>query len=619
MGVEEKFMSLRKFIYREIERRSFRSKQFAIVISDYFIAAIFLQLSSFGQVAALTTFAALAIPLLLIGIFALARVYSYIPSFFGLFEARKILVLILSFLLAVTIAFKIELSLMWVLYCLLFIVMLLTIRFGVANWRQLLLGKFRKRDKAFIFGAGTAGIQLLRSLRLSGTTEIIPVGFIDDHPSKLGLTLDGLPVRGGRREIGVLASRFGVKTVVLAIPSATDAEKLEVVEICRSAGLIVKTTPELGQVINFQVNRDYIRDLDPQEFLGRAQVNHDPTGLETLVRGQTVLITGAGGSIGGELSVQIAQLSPARLIVVELSEFALYELDRRLKNILNDSTYELILCDVRDYCDTEKVFQKYHPSMVLHAAAYKHVPLVELNPQQAVRTNILGSRNIAELAVRYKVRKLVLVSTDKAVNPTNVMGATKRIAELVCQAVTSGQTLTKFCGVRFGNVLGSSGSVVPLFKRQIESGGPVTVTDRNITRYFMSISEASQLVLQAAMLSEGGEIFVLDMGTPVRILDLAENMIRAVGLKPYDDIDIVFTGLRPGEKLYEELLADSETTLPTTNKKIHTALLKKPDPRVLEEIQNLIESRHLDDNALIVKIKNIVPEFNHRSIPRSTP
>lgn len=443
-------------------------------------------------------------------------------------------------------------------------------RLAYRAWKEHRLGALTHPGKrpAVILGAGSAADFFLRELR-STPALLRPVALLDDDPAKLGRRLQDVPVLGEIAKLPEIVRRTGAEVAVFAIPSASHTVKRRVAELAMVAGVELLTLPALEDVVAGRVTIQSLRGLELEDLLGRDPVQLDLPGLDAAIGGRTVLVTGGAGSIGAELVRQLAHFRPARLVLVDASEFGLYRMGEELAARFPDIDYDLIAADVRDARRMQTLFAHYRPSLVYHAAAYKHVPLMEeANALECLKNNVLGTWVAARAAIEAGVGKFVLVSTDKAVNPTNVMGASKRLAELVCQSL-EGQG-THFVAVRFGNVLGSSGSVVPKFRSQIEAGGPVTVTHPEVVRYFMTIPEAAQLVLQAGLMGRGGEIFVLDMGEPVRIVDLARLMIRLAG-KSEGEIPIIFTGLRPGEKLYEELLADDEHTLPTPHPRVRVA------------------------------------------------
>ncbi len=459
-----------------------------------------------------------------------------------------------------------------------------------------------------VMGAGDGARRLLSELERSPSWQVI--GMLDDNRTKVGRDIAGYTVLGSWDEIADVAQRTSARHVIFATPGASAATRRRAFELCERAGLHLLIVPDLDQIISGTHRISELREIELDDLLGRAPVQLDTKGLSQLIGNQTVLITGAGGSIGSELCRQIARFAPRALVLYELSEYALYQVVEDLQRLYPALTVWPIVGDVKDRQRLDETFERFSPPIVFHAAAYKHVPMLEeLNAWQAVRNNALGTRIVAETAARHQVRKLVFVSTDKAVNPTNVMGATKRLAELMLQ-LAHARTGLPVVIVRFGNVLGSSGSVIPKFRDQIARGGPVTVTHPDITRYFMSITEASQLVLQAGLMGKGGEIFMLDMGEPVRIADLARDMIRLSGL-PDDSIGIEYTGLRPGEKLYEELLAADETTLPTHHHKLRIQRsLELPASQWSIDLDAwLLTHRSFEDAEVRGWLRHLVPEY----------
>lgn len=459
-----------------------------------------------------------------------------------------------------------------------------------------------------VAGAGAAADNLLRELAHSpGRWRV--VGLFDDDPAMAGRRVQDIAVLGRLGELPAHARRLQVRDVVLALPDASLALRRQLAEAYAAAGLKVLTMPSMDDLMAGRVAVAQLRPIELDDLLGRDSVKLDDAGLAELINGRTVLVTGAGGSIGAELCRQIVRFGPARLVFFEASELALYRMEQEFKQRHPDQPIACIVGDVKDAARVDEVMTRLRPALVFHAAAYKHVPLMEQdNALQALRNNVLGTSVLARAAVAHGIEKFVLVSTDKAVNPTNVMGASKRLAEKICQAM-QGQNGTRFVSVRFGNVLGSSGSVIPKFQQQIAEGGPVTVTHPEITRYFMSIPEAAQLVLQAGLMGQGGEIFVLDMGEPVKIADLARLMIRLSGHQD-GDVAIAYTGLRPGEKLYEELLADEESTLPTPHPKLRIAKARDADGEDARAILDWIASSVAASDAEVrAQLGHWLPEY----------
>ena len=436
-------------------------------------------------------------------------------------------------------------------------------------------------EPVLVLGAGDAAVSLSKDLAKNSAWQL--VGFLDDDANKQNCILNGVKVLGDLDSLEHWVEHFSIEQVIIAMPSSSHQQRQRAIKLCRAARVKALTVPSFDDLMSGKVGVSELRAIELDDLLGRDPVRLDKAGLQELLTDKTVMVTGAGGSIGSELCRQIAQFSPARLVLFEQSEFALYTLEQELEQTFPELKFVCIVGDVRDAARVAEVLQSYRPASVFHAAAYKHVPMMERhNAWQAIRNNVLGTWTVARAAQQHGVEKFVLISTDKAVNPTNVMGASKRLAELVCQALQPSGA-TRFVMVRFGNVLGSTGSVIPKFRAQIAQGGPITVTHPDITRYFMSIPEAAQLVLQAGLMGQGGEIFVLDMGEPVKIVDLAKELIRLSGLTD-DDIKIEFSGLRPGEKLYEELLADDEHTLPTPHPKLRIAQACQADAAWLERL-----------------------------------
>jgi FlaA1/EpsC-like NDP-sugar epimerase len=461
--------------------------------------------------------------------------------------------------------------------------------------------------RVIVLGAGTAGANLLKSLGRS--PEWTFVGLLDDNPDRQGRDIDGVKVLGPLEALPDIAQRRDIDHAIIAMPGATHSARRRAMELCSRAGIPAMTVPSYEDLISGRVGYSQIRPVELDDLLGRDPVALDSAGLREWLSGHTAMVTGAGGSIGIEVCRQIARFSPARLVLFEANELALYQVEQEFRDRFPGVPITCLIGDVKDPLRLAQAMRSFRPSALFHAAAYKHVPLMEeANGWEAVRNNALGTWRVAQGAIANGVEKLVLVSTDKAVNPTNIMGASKRLAELLCQSLAA--EATRIVMVRFGNVLGSTGSVIPKFREQIARGGPVTVTHPEIARYFMSIPEAAQLVLQAGLMGKGGEIFVLDMGEPVKIEDLARHMIRLSGFSE-DEIKIVFTGLRQGEKLYEELLADNEHTLATGHPKVRVmrSLVTPDSSWVRETVAWLEGTAALDDAAVREQLVRLVPEY----------
>lgn len=486
--------------------------------------------------------------------------------------------------------------------------MRVAVRISVELWRQ--GHRSSERRRALVYGAGAAGIALVREIHANLSLPYTVVGYVDDNPQKHGLTIGGVQVFSDGAHLKRVAERHGVEVVLIAIPSASGAEMVTILERCRTAEVEFKTVPGLGELLDGSGLAHQIRDVAVEDLLGRSTVQLEQERIRTKLEGRTVLVTGAAGSIGSELCRQIARFRPAELVAFDAAETPLFLVEQEMARTFPDVQFLAEIGNVRDSGRLTEVFERHRPSVVYHAAAYKHVPMMEAHCFEAIQNNVFGTLNVAMAAIESGAEDFVMISTDKAVKPTNVMGASKRIAELVIRSLQNGET--KFVSVRFGNVLGSNGSVIPIFKEQIARGGPVTVTSPEMRRFFMTIPEASQLVLQASTMGEGGEIFVLDMGQPVRILDLARNLILLSGLRPGEDIQIEFTGVRPGEKLYEELHTLTEGTLPTGHTKIKAFQgASVPWERMEQELKNLRElCTKRDFGQLVLTMRGLVADYN---------
>jgi FlaA1/EpsC-like NDP-sugar epimerase len=484
-------------------------------------------------------------------------------------------------------------------------------RFAYRMWKEQDFSAItgESREPVVVIGAEEAAVNLIKDLARSAQWRVAAV--FDDDRSKLGRRLQGVSVVGRVQDIPQYVERIGVRNAIIAMPAASHSARRSAVQICRDAGLQVMTVPSYDDLVSGKVTVSQIRHVELDDLLGRDPVVLDNKGLSGWINDRTVMITGAGGSIGSELCRQLARYHPRQLLLFEASEFALYNIEQEFRQKYPSIPIACAIGDIKDSARIEHLMQSWHPSAVFHSAAYKHVPLMESNNAwQTVLNNVAGTHAVAQAANRYGVEKFVLISTDKAINPTSVMGASKRLAELVCQALQR-QDGTRYVTVRFGNVLGSTGSVIPKFREQIAMGGPVTVTHREVRRYFMSIQEAAQLVLQAGLMGNGGEIYVLDMGEPVLISDLARDLIRLSGFTE-NEIRIEYTGLRPGEKLYEELLANDENTLPTPHPKLRIAKARPEGDDWLPKILAWMNGhKHLEDSEVRRALARWLPEYQN--------
>lgn len=472
--------------------------------------------------------------------------------------------------------------------------------------------KINGKYNVLIIGAGDCASTIMTEIRKEKSDEYNIVGIIDDNKSKIGNYLNGVKILGDRNDIAEIVEKENIDEIFFAIANINGEERAKILDICSNTKAKIKVIPGYYQLLEEGISFNKMRYVDLRDLIGREEVKLDKVGIEEYIKDKVVLVTGGGGSIGAELCRQIAKYNPKLLLILDIYENNAYDIQNELSFNEPNLNKKVIIASVRDKFRLNQVISAYKPSIIFHAAAHKHVPLMEDNPGEAIKNNVLGTLNMVELAIQYKVEKFVLISTDKAVNPTNIMGATKRLCEMIVQAANNERgNKTEFVAVRFGNVLGSNGSVIPLFKKQIKKGGPVTLTHKNITRYFMLIPEAAQLVLQAGAYAKGGEVFVLDMGKPVKIYDLAENLIKLSGYKPNEEIKIQITGLRPGEKLYEELLMNKDLRKTQHNK----IFVDKPESISLSNLKNQIDdlifvTKLGNENMLKDKLKEIVPTYN---------
>jgi FlaA1/EpsC-like NDP-sugar epimerase len=494
---------------------------------------------------------------------------------------------------------------MWVLETM--ILLLGASRFGWRLVRDKYYKKKSDQQKALIIGAGDCGIMIAKELKFNSLSPIYPVAFIDDNPAKYKHQVMGMPVVGGRNKIIEIVESRDIDEIIIAMPSVSRKEISDIIDICKLTKAKLKIIPKINDLIQGKVTINEIREVGVEDLLGRDPIKVDLEGIANYVENKTVLVTGAGGSIGSELCRQIAPFHPSKLLLLGHGENSIYDIEKEMSRLFPELQLETIIADVQDKERMQDVFSTYRPTVVFHAAAHKHVPLMEKNPVEAIKNNVFGTKNVAECADQYQVERFVLISTDKAVNPTSVMGATKRIAEMLIQSLDRTSN-TRFVAVRFGNVLGSRGSVIPRFKEQIAVGGPVTVTHPEMVRYFMTIPEAVQLVIQAGAFAQGGEIFILDMGSPVKIVDLANDLIRLSGFEPDVDIKVSFTGIRPGEKLFEELLLKEEGLTSTNHDRIFVG-----KPVTINRNELDFEIRRLE--KLIGEEKGITREVLEHLVP----
>jgi FlaA1/EpsC-like NDP-sugar epimerase len=483
----------------------------------------------------------------------------------------------------------------------------MTIRLYYEEFRTVESGRLKR---LLIVGAGNAGEALLREIHRMPVAEYEVVGFVDDDPGKRGIFIHDLPLLGTVEELPKICGKRNIDEIAIAIPSSTHQQLRRVIQVCEGAKIRFRTVPSITDIASGKFRVSQIRDIDINDLLGREVIRLDLDLIEAFLKDKIILVTGAGGSIGSEMSRQVCNFKPKLLLLIEQAENPLFEVERILKREFPDTAMEAVICNITDEIRVDGIFKKFKPEVVIHAAAHKHVPLMELNPGEAIKNNIIGTKFVADAADKYGITNFVMISTDKAVNPTSLMGSSKRIAEMYIQDLNK-TSKTHFVTVRFGNVLDSNGSVVPIFKKQIAQGGPVTVTHPEMKRYFMTIPEASQLVLQAATMGKGGEIFVLDMGEPVKIVDLARELITLSGFKPGEDIEVTFTGKRPGEKLFEELSIKGEDMQHTRHPKIGIWNNIPMDRQTLHTgINELLEiAQNQNHSEIISKVKHLVPEY----------
>ena len=503
----------------------------------------------------------------------------------------------------------------YIIYLFLLFAMTCGIRFSyrilrIINMKRADIAQKKKGNNVMLIGGGAAANAILKEAESSQFVSMNIKCIIDDNPGCHGKFLRGVPIVGGRDKIADAVGQYSIDEIIFAIPSASNKVRKEILDICKETGCKLRTLPGIYQLINGDVSVSKLKEVEIEDLLGRDPIQINTEEVLNSVHNKVILVTGGGGSIGSELCRQIAAHHPKQLIILDIYENSVYEIQQELLRKYPELNQVVLIASVRNTARIEKIFETYHPDIVYHAAAHKHVPLMETSPNEAIKNNVFGTYKTAQAAAKCGVKKFVLISTDKAVNPTNIMGASKRICEMVIQMMNH-TTETNFVAVRFGNVLGSNGSVIPLFKQQIAAGGPVTVTDPNIIRYFMTIPEAVSLVLQAGAYARGGEIFVLNMGEPVKILDLATNLIKLSGYKPGEDIEIKFTGLRPGEKMYEELLMNEEGLKETANKMI---FIGKPiefdEEEFRRQLDQLEQEAVNEDGDIRKEVMKIVPTYH---------
>lgn len=578
-----------------------------IIISLSFFIALLLRFESiyYGEYIGFYFDTVIPVTLLKLAIFYFFNFYKSLWEYASIDELFEIVIGVAvanfaTYLLLLMTSNPLPLA-MYVLVTIIDIIFIGSVRFVYRVLRRVKGGFFNKevKKRILIIGAGAAGVLILKELRNHEKLKAHPVAFIDDDSSKKGTFINGIPVVGDRFSIIESVLKYRIDEIVIALPSADPKDRKEILNICKETNVKTRILPGMYELIGGQVSVNSIRDVQIEDLLGREEVKLDTSSLNAFITGKVVMITGGGGSIGSELGRQIVKYKPKKLVLVDIYENTLYDFQNELLRNNPDLNLEALIISVRDFNAINRVMEKYKPSIIFHAAAHKHVPLMEENPNAAVKNNVFGTLNVVRSADINNVEKFVLISTDKAVNPTNVMGATKRIAEKIIQTY-NGISKTDYVAVRFGNVLGSNGSVIPLFKKQISEGGPLTVTDERVIRYFMTIPEACQLVLQAGAMANGGEIFVLDMGEPVKIIDLARDLIKLSGFEPDIDIKIEIVGLRPGEKLYEELLINSPNIGKTKHDKIFIEECKDLEyDKVIKPIEMLRDYLDIDDPQVI--------------------
>ncbi|MBQ9117791.1 MAG: polysaccharide biosynthesis protein [Clostridia bacterium] len=557
--------------------------------------------------------------LLMIGLFILCGLYRMVLSSVSILDGLRICIAVgslglinLLFAILYGIPYGIGISVA-VVFCVLFLCYTASLRFSKRVYLTFLRARSKRHNpekRVMIIGAGDAGTTLIKEMIYSVKLNYKPVCILDDNRNLKGKRIHNVIIAGNTYQIKQYVERYLIDEIFIAMPSVSRVTQKEIIERCGECGVPIRMVPGIYQLANGQVSVSTLRSVDVCDLLGREQISVNLDEIMGYIENQTVLVTGGGGSIGSELCRQIASHNPKALIILDIYENNAYEIEQELKRRYPQLKLLTLIASIRDKRKIEDVFQKYRPDIVFNAAAHKHVPLMETSPNEAVKNNVFGTLNVARAADKYKVKTFVQISTDKAVNPTNIMGATKRICEMIIQTIGRNSKNTNFVAVRFGNVLGSNGSVIPLFQKQIKEGGPVTVTHKDIVRYFMTIPEAVSLVLQAGAYAKGGQIFVLDMGEPVKIYDLAYNLIKLSGLKPEVDIEIKCTGLRPGEKLYEERLMEEEGLQKTPNGLISIARPIEMDEEILwSALDTMFAQAHSETDAMKETVRGLVPTY----------
>ena len=579
-----------------------------------FVAAMLMSFYLTDTVASFSIVPVLVLLGVILAVFTMIGLYRMVLRYIGVLDCIRIVMAFLCVMPVSLVLYHVyEMDMRAaVTFVLSFFVAVTGVRFSyrfLQHARRTLQRKREENTRAIIIGAGAAGCALLREMKTSRLVHYTPVCFLDDDPNKIGMMLDGLLVFGNVDQIKEAAEKFKADEILIAMPTASRMEIRAVLEKCRTTSLRTRTLPGMYQLVNEEVSIGALRDVEIADLLGREQIKVNLDEIMGYIENNVILVTGGGGSIGSELCRQIARHKPKQLIILDIYENNAYEIEQELRRHHPELNLLTLIASIRDSGKMEDVFRRYRPAIVFNAAAHKHVPLMETSPNEAIKNNVLGTWKVARMADRYGARRFVQISTDKAVNPTNIMGASKRLCEMIVQSF-SRRSRTEFVAVRFGNVLGSNGSVIPLFKKQIKEGGPVTVTHKDIIRYFMTIPEAVSLVLQAGAYARGGEIFVLDMGEPVRIYDLAENLIRLSGLEPNVDIEIRCTGLRPGEKLYEERLMAEEGLKTTPNGMINIARPILFDDEEFEaELAKLYDAAYAETDDMKQLVAKLVPTY----------